>query len=189
MEAKKLDNFSIKEYLDLEIETNEKHEFLDGSIYSLAGGTINHGRISGNIFAELHVNLKGSKCNPINSDVKVYVESVNSFFYPDAMVICDEIETSSKDSNSITNPKVIIEVLSKSTASYDRGDKFFLYRQLESLEEYILIDQYKAQIDIHKRKGDLWKITRVSGIENELEIEVLETKIKLSEIYDNVKFE
>ncbi len=93
-----------------------------------------------------------------------------------------------KKPNSITNPKVIIEVLSKSTANYDRGDKFYLYRQLESLEEYILIDQEKAQIDINKRQGNFWELSRITQLEEQLEVVVLGVTIKLAEIYRDIEF-
>lgn len=190
MEAKRLDNLSVMEYLEIERETNSKFEYHDGSIYMMSGGTLNHGLICGNIFGEIRSALraKGSNCRAMNSEIKVHIESKNCYLYPDTMIVCGEIDKSENEPNSITNPKVIVEVLSKSTANYDRGDKFYLYRQLESLEEYILIDQKRAQIDTHKRQGDLWKLSRISGLENELEIEILGIKVKLEEIYHDIEF-
>ena len=93
----------------------------------MAGRTLNHGLICGNIFGEIRTALRNKKrnCTPINSEVKLYIQSKNSFLYPDTMVICGDIEISDDEPNVVTNPTVIIEVLSKSTASYDRGDKFF----------------------------------------------------------------
>ncbi|MEL7221090.1 MAG: Uma2 family endonuclease [Bacteroidota bacterium] len=125
----------------------------------------------------------------INSEVKVHIKTKNCYLYPDTMVVCGEIEIAADEPNAITNPKVIVEVRSKSTADYDRGDKFYLYRQLTSLEEYILIDQEKAQIDIHKRQGDLWKLSRISGLENTLTIKILDVSIMLAEIYSGVVVE
>jgi len=190
MEAIKLNNLSLEEYLKVELETNTKYEYHDGSIYLMAGGTLNHGYICGNVFAEIRSSLreKGSNCRAINSEIKVHIQSKNCYLYPDTMIVCGEVEKSENEPNSITNPKVIVEVLSKSTANYNRGDKFYLYRQLDSLEEYILIDQDRAQIDTHKRQGDLWKLSRISGIDNELEIEILGIKVKLEEIYQDIEF-
>ena len=193
MEEKKPHKLSVTEYLDIERETNTKYEYHDGKIYLMAGGTLNHGLICGNIFGEIRAALRETEnnCRAMNSEIKVHVNSKNCYLYPDTMVVCGEIEKSESEPNSITNPKVIVEVLSKSTANYDRGDKFYLYRQLESFEEYILIDQDKAQIDIHKRhKGnsDLWKLSRISGLDQSLEIEVLGIKIKLEEIYNDIEF-
>lgn len=190
MEATRLNKVGIEEYLSIEAAATEKYEYHDGYIYSMAGGTFNHGMICGNIFGELRSGLKdsGSDCKAMSSEMKLHVAAQNSFLYPDSMVVCDDIEKSKVDPNSVTNPKVIVEVLSKSTSSYDRGDKFYTYRQIPSLKEYILIEQSKAQIEIYTREYDLWKITRVSGLEVELYISSIGLKIQLSDIYDGVEF-
>lgn len=187
MNAHKLTNVTIQEYLEIEKETQTKYEYHNGSIYALAGGTLNHGIICGNIFGELRTGLKENACTAINSEVKLFIQSENRFVYPGAMVICGEIQTSEKEKNSIINPRLIVEVLSKSTASYDRGDKFHMYRQIESLEEYVLIEQEKPLVEIYQKKSDLWKITRVEGLENEIHLASLNVNIKLQDIYDDVK--
>ncbi len=120
--------------------------------------------------------------------MKLNVESKNSFLYPDAMVVCGGVEKSKTEPNSITNPRVIVEVLSKTTATYDRGDKFFLYRQINSLQEYVLIEQDKPQIEVYKREADLWKITRISGLDQQLYLESLDLKLELEVIYEDVEF-
>ena len=188
MDAHKLTNVTIEEYLEIERETQTKYEYHNGSIYALAGGTLNHTKICGNIFYELKDKLKNTSCGALSGEAKIYIKSQNKFVYPDTIAVCGEIKTSKKENNSITNPKVIVEVLSKSTASYDRGDKFHMYRQIESLEEYVLIEQEKPIVEIYKRKGDLWQITRVEGLENEIHLTALDLKIQLQEIYDDVKF-
>lgn len=190
MEAKKLNNLSVEEYLKIEANSEEKYEYYDGVILAMAGGTLNHGLICGNIFGEFRTILKNKKrnCKAINSEIKLHISSKNAFLYPDAMVICGDIKKSSVNPNAVTNPLVIVEVLSKSTANYDRGDKFFLYKQIEILQEYILIEQEKAQIDIYERKSDLWKITRVLGLQNDLEIHSLGIKIPLTDIYQDITF-
>ncbi len=189
MIAKNLDNLSISEYIKIEQQTDTKYEYHNGSIYAMAGGTLNHGLICGNIFGEIRTALKHKKsdCKVMNSEIKLHVKEKNSFLYPDTMIVCGEIEKSQLESNAVTNPVVIIEVLSKSTANYDRGDKFFFYRQIDSLQEYILIEQDKAQIEVYKKKGDLWKITRIAGVDNFLPISSLNIKLKLEDIYENIE--
>jgi len=191
MEAKKLENVSLKEYQALEHSTNTKYEYHDGTIFSMAGGTIEHGLIAGNTYGEIKFGLrnKGTNCTVTNSEVKLHVKDSNKFLYPDCMVICGEIETSEIDENSVTNPIVIIEVLSSSTENYDRGAKFHAYRSILTLKEYILIDQYQASVELFSRRGDLWKIMRTEGIDNELELTSLGITIKLKDIYENIVFE
>ena len=128
---------------------------------AMSGGTINHGIIGNNINTELNNSIKaqGSDCLTINGDVRIFIESTDSFVYPDGMVICGPIETSEKDQNSVANPVLIIEVLSKSTESYDRGDKFHKYCSLPSFKEYVLIDQYKPVIDVlYRADSTYWKM-------------------------------
>ena len=129
MEAVKLEKVSIDEYLAIETAAAEKYEYLAGHIYAMAGGTYNHGLICGNIFGEIKARLKekDSPCFALSSEVKLAIQSENSILYPDTMVVCEAAEMSSLTPNAVTNPTVIIEVLSKTTASFDRGDKFFFY--------------------------------------------------------------
>jgi len=145
MKAHNLPILSFDEYLKQEAESNQKYEYHDGKIFALAGGTVNHGKICGNIYSELRNQLKTkqSNCPPFNSDVKLFIKQSNSYVYPDTMVICedDNVGESKNNEHSVSNPKIIIEVLSKSTSGYDRGDKFYLYRQIPSFEEYVLIEQ------------------------------------------------
>jgi len=190
MQAEKLDKISIEEYIAIEKANDTKYEYHNGSIYAMAGGTLNHALICGNIFGELRNALggKNKKCITINSEVKLRIEVKNSYVYPDTMVVCGDIEKAERKSDAIKNPTVIVEVLSKSTAAYDRGDKFYLYRQIESLQEYILIEQEKAEIEVYTKKGDLWQITRFTGMETNLILSSLNVEIKLSEIYEDVVF-
>lgn len=188
MEARKLENLSIADYINIEQETDLRYEYHNGKIFAMAGGTVEHGLISGNTYGEIKFSLrnKGSNCTTINNDIKLHIVASNKFLYPDVMVVCGDLERSKVEKNAIVNPVVIIEVLSKSTESYDRGDKFFTYRQIESLKEYILIDQYKAQIDIYKRELNLWKITRIEGIEQIFKISSLDIALRLKNIYEGV---
>lgn len=191
MEAKRLVGLTIEEYLKVEKETQTRYEYHDGSIFALAGGTVEHGLISGNVFGEIKMALRNAKnsCRPLNGEVRLRIETLNKMLYPDVMAVCGDIQKSATDENSITNPILIVEVLSNSTESYDRGDKFFAYRQIPSLEEYVLIDQYKALVEIYKREKGLWKITRVVGLDESVELASLNITIALKNIYEDVNLE
>ncbi len=187
MKARKLPRLSVEEYVQQEIDTNIKYEYHDGKIYALAGGTLNHGLICGNVYSELRSGLKtkGSNCLPLTSEVKLYVEKTNSYVYPDSMVICGEIEQAKNEKNAVTNPELIIEVLSKSTAEYDRGDKFYLYRQIPGFREYVLIEQKKYVVDVHYKsnESDLWKITRYKGLDKMVTLQSIGLTISMENLY------
>ena len=193
MKAHKLPLLSIEEYLLLEIESGKKYEYQDGKVLALAGGSVNHGLLCGNIYAELRsqLRLKGSDCKPTTSEIKLNITKENCFVYPDSMVICGDLEKSKNDKNSITNPIVVVEVLSKSTSDYDRGDKFYLYRQIPSLQEYVLIAQDRAQVEVYykKPKTDLWRISRFIGLESIVQLQSLDIEIKMSELFFDIELE
>ncbi len=188
MEQKALTNYSIAEYLEFDNLSNEKHSYCNGAILNMAGGTLNHGIISNNINTEINNGLRSSSkgCTSINGDVKIYIKKANSIVYPDGMVICGEIELSEVDKHSVTNPILIIEVLSKSTESYDRGDKFHKYCSLPSFCEYVLIDQYKPVVDtLFRSNSQYWKMITTIGLDKSIYINSLGIEIKLSDIYRN----
>jgi len=174
------------------MEAIKKYEYHDGQIFAMAGGTIEHGVISGNFFGAIDkiTESKKSSCFPLNSDVRLHVEKSNKIFYPDIMVVCNQLERSETEKNSITNPIVIVEVLSETTESYDRGDKFYFYQQIASFKEYILVSQDKQQIDVFKRGTEnLWAFKRYEGKDTILKIESIEVDISFDLIYRNVIFE
>jgi len=192
MKTHEIPKLTVDEYIKQEHESNIKYEYHDGRIYALAGGTLNHGMLCGNIFGELRGKLKEkqSNCKPYTSEIKVFIEKTNSFVYPDSMVICGEIEKSKLEKNSVTNPMLIVEVLSKSTSDYDRGDKFYLYRQLSSLKEYVLIEQDRYVVDVHYKSenSDLWRITRYEGIDQKLKFQSIGIEISMKDLYDDLDF-
>lgn len=191
MEANKLTNISIKEYIKIEQEGNLKYEYHNGSIFAMAGGTIHHGLIIGNIYSELKSVLKRrgkTDCTALTSELKLHIESMNKFLYPDGMVVCGGLEQSEKEPNAIVNPIVIIEVLSTSTESYDRGDKFHFYRQIPDLKEYVLIDQYQAKVEVYQRAGDMWRIKRLEGLDEMLLLASIDATVSLNDIYEGVSF-
>lgn len=192
MGLKNIDFQLIKDYVEYEDSSENKHEYERGEILMMSGGSINHGILCGNAYSELREKIGKNKldCRAIGSEVRIHIKSCESIVYPDSMVICGEIEVSEEDQEAIKNPVLVVEVLSKSTESYERGDKFYKYRQLEPLREYILIDQEKPVVEtFYKRENNIWEISRYSGLEKTIEIKSLGIKIKMQELYINVNWD
>ena len=144
------------EYLELEDTSEIKHEFLEGEIVAMAGGTPEHGRLAMNLGAELRIKLRGRSCKVLSSDVRVRVRvgESNKGLYPDLSVVCGPIETDPADKTSIVNPVVLVEVLSPKTEEKDRGSKFERYKRLPSLKEYVLVSQDEPCIEVFRRQDD-----------------------------------
>jgi len=186
VEKKKI---SFEEYLEIERSEDVKYEFHRGEIFAMAGGSNNHGRICKNVCREIDNELirKKGDCEAFNSDTKLFISSEDRAFYPDTMVICESNKEDGTE-NFMTNPTVIIEVLSDSTEAYDRGDKFRYYRKIPTLREYILVNQKTHEVEIFKKVSDLWHTRFIVGLEEKLHIESLDIEIDLAEIYRGVEF-
>ena len=191
--------FTIGEYLKMERESPERHEYIDGEIFLMAGESDEHGDISVNLVSELRFQLKGKDCRVRTKDAKIKSggfarkigESTKGMFsYPDLVVICGEIEYHDKKKDIILNPKVIIEVLSESTADFDRSEKFTRFRMFnETLTDYILVSQDKPMIEHFIRQDDnSWKVFTYIGLESSCPVGSIECELKLSEVYDRIKF-
>lgn len=182
--------FSVSEYLAREELALTKSEFFHGDIVAMAGATIAHNVITGNVFSHLHALLRDRECSPFGSDQRIKVERAGSFMYADVAVVCGEIIPAKDDPHSITNPRVIIEVLSDSTEGKDRGKKLKLYLKLDSLREYILISQDEPRIDKIFRKDDgTWTMSIVEGLGDWLEIESIDCRLAMAQIYNGIKFD
>ncbi len=178
-----------QQYLILEEKAQTKHEYFNGEIIEMAGATINHNRISGNIYAHLNFLLKDQKSEVFMSDVKIYIPEYNVYTYPDVMIIADKPIYQEKSNTTILNPLVIIEVLSLSIQDYDRGQKFKYYRSVESLQEYILINQYEYEIEqFAKNQQQKWVLTEYKNQAQPLKLESLSAQIPLKDIYHRVDF-
>ncbi len=154
MVASKSDIYvSPEDYLAGEKVSPIKHEYRQGEIYAMAGASKAHVIISGNAFALLRNHLRGSGCMPYVADVKVRIEAANCYYYPDVAVTCDERD-SNTDEDFIIYPRLIVEVLSPSTAAFDRGEKFADYRSSESLQEYVLINQERVSVECFRRNAE-----------------------------------
>ncbi len=176
-----------EEYLEFEKNSGIKHEYIDGEVYAMAGTSKVHNTISLNLAILLRGKLRGSPCQTYMADVKVSVTNNRRFFYPDLVVACDENDD--EDNYYVRSPKVIIEVLSDSTASFDRGEKFGFYRSIPSLQEYILInsDQYLLEC-FRRQREDIWLFQTYSGLEAIAEFPILEINAPLTEIYESITF-
>jgi len=180
---------SPQEYLEGEPLAEIKHEYIDGEVYAMAGASDAHVTVAGNAFASLKTHLRGSNCRTYISDMKVRIGEDNAFFYPDVMVCCEPSDLEEEQNYLKKSPKLIIEVLSPSTESKDRGEKFILYRQLPSLEEYILIDPRKHYVEHYKRlENEQWILSSYDSKESELVFSSIDFKCSLVDLYEDVIF-
>lgn len=178
--------FSPEEYLEQEEQTTERHEYFDGEIFLMAGGTHNHEMVCGNMFAALHRYARGRQCTAYGSNMKIQVKASGLFTYPDAMLVCGQIEFVPERRDVVTNPVLITEVLSDSTQSYDRGDKFALYRRLPSFAHYVLIHQNQLLVEYHHKTSSGWLLTEIAGMDATLRIPELAFEMPFSELYADV---
>ncbi len=178
---------SIEEFLEMENAADEKHEYYKGEIFAMSGAKVPHNTIATNFLGTLINKLKGKKCKPFNSDQRIHIPSNTLFTYPDISIICGEIITLNDDDYNVLNPTVIIEVLSKSTKNYDRGEKFKLYRDIASLKEYMLVDSESIHIEIFRlNENGHWELEEYNSLTNTVSIKAIDETVSLSEIYDGV---
>lgn len=179
-------NFAIKheiseeEYLQGELYSDVKHELIDGEVYAMAGCSKNHERIAGNVFVKLHTHLQNSPCEPFSSDVKVNVG--RNFFYPDAMVVCNDLTDNEYYTES---PTILVEVLSKSTRRNDETIKRVAYQSIPSLQEYILIEQDFVDVEVCRRSEGWLPSHYFLG--DQFTLESIGLSLSVEEIYHRVK--
>lgn len=184
--AEKFD-LSPEDYLQGEKHSHIRHEYIDGEVFAMAGGSDAHARISGNAFALLKNYLRGSGCSVYLGEMKIQTDA-SKFFYPDVMVTCDKDDL--KRNYAKQNPTLLIEVLSPSTEGYDRGKKFEYYRQIETLEEYVLIDQSEYKIDIFRKNPQhRWELFTFHGAQIKVDLSSLNCSLNMLDLYEDVDFE
>ncbi|MCB9230603.1 MAG: Uma2 family endonuclease [Bacteroidia bacterium] len=182
-------HYSFEEYLAREEQSDYKSEFYKGEIYAMSGGTGDHSLIGTNITRELGNALMGKDCFVYGSDLKIRIEEANAAVYPDGMIICGPRKYYKDRLDMITNPMVVIEVLSEGTAGWDRGGKFRQYTLLPSLREYVIVEQAEAQVDVfRKNDAGLWEFEAYGGLDSNIEIKSLGISISLVMIYYGVQF-
>lgn len=177
---------SVDEYLSEEEDSDIRHEYVAGVVYAMAGTSDVHNTIAGNFFAELRTHLRGRKCRVFMSDIKARLQIAGNdfFYYPDVMVTCDPRDTATYFKEY---PKVIVEVLSEGTERIDRHEKFSNYIQIETLEEYILASQDRAEVTVFRRSRN-WKPEVFGKPDQELQLDSVDFKMRLEAIYENVSF-
>ena len=179
---------SIEAYLEMENAADEKSEYYKGEIFAMSGAKVPHNTISGNFFGTLFNKLKGKKCKPFNSDQRIHIPSNTLFTYPDISIVCGEIVTLNDDDFNVLNPTVIIEVLSRSTRNYDRGEKFKLYRDIATLKEYMLVDSESIHAEVFRLNANgHWELEEYNLLSDVVIIKAIDETIILSEIYDGVQ--
>ena len=180
--------YTPAEYLVLEEKAEYKSEYVNGWIFKMAGGTEAHIQISFNTTRLFSDRLRG-KCRAYQSDMKVWVEEVGTFFYPDVTVVCGERKFYKNRSDIVENPILLVEVLSESTKEYDKNDKFFTYQNIESFQEYVLISQNQPAVQQYLRQTDeTWKYKATIGLNSKVYFESVNTELLLQDIYDLVEF-
>ena len=179
---------SIEDYLKMEIASIEKHEYYRGEVFAMAGAKVPHNKISKNLLGTLFGKLKGKKCQPYGSDLRIHVPANTLFTYPDISIICGDIITLNDDEYNALNPSVIIEVLSKSSKNYDRGEKFKLYRDITALNEYILVDSETVHIEIFRlNANNHWELEEYKDLDGSILIKTIDESLLVAEIYENVE--
>lgn len=188
MSAVRQQTMTVEEYLAFERASEQKHEYLNGEIFLMSGASPNHNVIQINVAAALHTQLRKRPCTIYGSDQRVRVSDIGLYTYPDFSVTCEPPQF--EDSDTLLNPTLIIEVLSPSTESYDRGRKFQHYRALASLQEYVLIAQDSAHVERYRRQpNDEWLLADATGLDTSIELSSIGCTLALADVYEKVTFE
>lgn len=178
--------FTPEEYFTWEEQQLERHEYLDGEVYAMSGGTQNHSDIAMNFGALLKSHLRGGGCKTFNSDLRIKIFESNKYVYPDLSVTCDDRDKSTPQ--YITHPCLIIEVLSPITEAYDRGNKFKLYRRNPSLRDYVLVDSNKMAIDLYRKdEAGNWNIINYE-IGDAIELKSIDLIFPIEQVYEDIIF-
>jgi Uma2 family endonuclease len=179
--------YTATEYLELELQATERHEYRNGEIIAMTGGMPNHNQIAGNLYATLNFALRGSNQRVFFADQRLWIPQRNSYTYPDVMVVAKPLEFQPGRQDTVINPSFIAEVLSKSTQDYDRSEKFAAYRSIAGFREYLLIDQYTIHVEHYvKIAPQQWTFSEYDNPSVTLSFDTLNIQLSLAELYINV---
>lgn len=188
--SEKKTNYTPQEYLELEEKSEYRHEYIDGKINSVTGGTPNHNDITGNFYTFLKLALRGQDSKVFMSDLRLWIPQYNVYTYPDLMVTKGQPVLQDNRNDTVTNPLLIVEVLSKSTRNYDLGDKFDYYRSISGFAEYILVDQYRYNVKQYVKADDgRWWLSEYTNKGDRFKLESLNLEIKLIDIYEEIELD
>lgn len=182
---------TVEEYLCFERDAVEKHEYYRGEIVAMAGGSAEHALITVNLSREISMRLKGKPCRTYSGDLRIKIPRTPLYVYPDLSVVCGPLAYDEQDPahQTITNPKLIVEVLSPSTQMRDRGEKLNQYLRIETLEEYVLVEQKEAMIQtFYRQGGGQWLFTPVTGMDGVVKLRSLDIDLLVAEVYAGVEF-
>ena len=178
-----------EEYLEFERKSEIRHEYFDGEIFAMSGANRNHCVISVNLSGLLWQYFKGKNYFACLSKMRVFVPATGLYTYPDLVVVCGEPKFQDNVFDTLLNPVLLIEVLSETTESYDRGKKFQHYRSIESLQEYVLVSQDEARIEKYVKQDDgFWILSETVGLDSKIKFDSIDCIIALGEVYDKVNF-
>ena len=175
------------DYLAWEQDQPCRNEYVDGKVFAKSGASDAHGTAAGNLAALLHAALRGKPCRPFIADMKVHVETANSFFYPDIFVTCDPRDRAPEASHVKRHPVLIVEVLSPTTEAYDRGNKFAAYRTLASLQEYVLVSTEQRRVEVFRRDDTGHWVLYPFALDEELELASIDFRCSLADVFEGVE--
>lgn len=179
--------YTLADYRSLEESAVERHEYHNGVIIAMTGGTIEHSAISGNLYSLLKDALRKTRFKPFNSDLRVWIPQYQRGVYPDVMVIEGEPQFNDDRRDEVINPKLVVEVLSRSTEAHDRGNKFMYYRSIPEFSEYVLVNQYRPWIERYtKAENNDWLMRSYSGLEASIELATVNIDLSLADVYEDV---
>jgi Uma2 family endonuclease len=181
-------HYTIEEYFAVEAMSPVRNEYFDGEILAMPSGSANHNRISRNVLVALEPKLREGRCESLGSDTRILTAS-GLYTYPDAVVICGPILSSAGPLETITNPTVLVEVLSPSTRAYDRGEKFELYRSIPTFRDYLLIEQSAVDVEHWWRSGDQWLSERMTSLQDVLRLNSIDVELEVADLYARVRLD
>ena len=182
--------YTSEEYFEFELGSEERHEYDNGKIKLMTGGTPNHNDITGNLYILLKQALRQKSYRTFYVDQRLWIRGRNIYTYPDVMVLEQPIQLQENRTDTVMNPCLIAEVLSKSTKDYDRSEKFRSYRTIETFQEYLLIDQYQIHVEHYvKQSTNQWLLSEHSDPEVTLNLNAIDLQLKIADLYEDVDLE
>ncbi|MGK2910235.1 MAG: Uma2 family endonuclease [Sphingobium sp.] len=180
---------TVQEYFELDARNERRSEFFDGEMFMMAGTSWEHNIVVRNLAGELYIALRNGRCRVFFDNLRVKVDRTGLYTYPDLLIVCDKPEFAPENKDTLTNPKVVIEVLSESTERYDRTTKYRHYQQLPSLAEYVLVAQDEPSIERYVRQPDgSWNRIDTVGLDATLELASVPLRLPLADVYRDVEF-
>jgi Uma2 family endonuclease len=181
--------YTAEDYLASQIHSTERHEFVDGEVRPMTGGTPDHNVIAGNLLVALKLALRGKPYSTFVTDQRLWIPACNRYTYPDVMVIPQPIELQTGRTDTVMNPCLMAEVLSNSTKDYDRGDKFLAYRTIPTFQEYLLVDQYSIYVEHHvKTSPNQWLMSEYRSADVTLHLDSIDCQIGIVDLYEGTDF-